>query len=492
MPSMTLMISEISCEVRSMPPIASTARCTTSPERSASTRASRIAASARPARSAVDRTVAVISSIAAAVSSRDAACCSVRCDRSSEAWRMSLAPLLMPLADSVTCDRALRGREAAVQLAGEIAVGQGGQPGRQRLGRLRGGRGLVLLGPDDGVAEDVDRPRDVADLVLLIQMRHGGRAILCGQPADRSGQAFDRRDDLRRDDEQRHGKHRDSGEHQCDHDRAVRLRGDGGVGAGLLRDLQLQVDELADRVGHRIDGSIQRGDDEMVERGAIAAIQNRLEFGDALVRDAHARLRLVGQRGFVAGDAGGAIGLPMLMQGAQSGAHFCRRLGEAEIAVARLVRRIDDIDGIFVCDHLQIAHRHHPILQDRIERRLTVVHAPQRHACEQHDRHGEGCEARKELVADSHAILLRGPDKQHGRNRNKEQQYSTEHSDQAPAITAGAQIDDPSRKTVEHGDGDRDDRQDGGPHQGGLACATFAGNGCGGRGRHVRASRMKR
>ncbi len=188
-------------------------------------------------------------------------------------------------------------------------------------------------------------------------MRHGGRAILCGQPADRSGQAFDRRDDLRRDDEQRHGKHRDSGEHQCDHDRAVRLRGDGGVGAGLLRDLQLQVDELADRFGHRIDGSIQRGDDEMVERGAIAAIQNRLEFGDALVRNAHARLCLVGQRGFVAGDAGGAIGLPMLVQGAQSGAHFCRRLGEAEIAVARLVRRIDDIDGIFVCDHLQIAHR---------------------------------------------------------------------------------------------------------------------------------------
>ena len=306
------------------------------------------------------------------------------------------------------------GREAAVQLAGEIAVGQGGKPGRQRLGRLRGGSGLVLFGPDDGIAEDVDRPRDVADLVLLIQMRHGGRAILCGQPADRSGQAFDRRDDLRRDDEQRHGKHRDSGEHQCDHDRAVRLRGDGGVGAGLLRDLQLQVDELADRVGHRIDGSIQRGDDEMVERGAIAAIQNRLEFGDALVRNAHAGLRLVGQRGFVAGDAGGAIGLPMLMQGAQSSAHFCRRLGEAEIAVARLVRRIDDIDGIFVCDHLQIAHRHHPILQDRIERRLTVVHAPQRHACEQHDRHGEGCEARKELVADSHAILLRGPDKQHG------------------------------------------------------------------------------
>jgi hypothetical protein len=34
----------------------------------------------------------VISSIAAAVSSRLAACCSVRCDRSSEAWRMSLAP----------------------------------------------------------------------------------------------------------------------------------------------------------------------------------------------------------------------------------------------------------------------------------------------------------------------------------------------------------------------------------------------------------------
>jgi hypothetical protein len=78
--------------------MAETASRMTSPERAASTRAPVAAAEACLAPSALRRTVAVISSRAAAVSSRLAACCSVRRDRSSEALAISLEPPCRPSA----------------------------------------------------------------------------------------------------------------------------------------------------------------------------------------------------------------------------------------------------------------------------------------------------------------------------------------------------------------------------------------------------------
>ncbi len=75
-----------------MAPMAVTAWPTTWPERSASVRAEATSAVARVAPSAVWRTVAAISSSAAAVSSRLAACCSVRRDRSFEALAISWVP----------------------------------------------------------------------------------------------------------------------------------------------------------------------------------------------------------------------------------------------------------------------------------------------------------------------------------------------------------------------------------------------------------------
>ncbi|MND70497.1 hypothetical protein D3C80_620040 [compost metagenome] len=76
----------------SMAVMALTASLTTAPEASASPRARCTTPDAWRAPSAVRFTVAVISSRAAAVSSRLAACCSVRRDRSSEAWLISLEP----------------------------------------------------------------------------------------------------------------------------------------------------------------------------------------------------------------------------------------------------------------------------------------------------------------------------------------------------------------------------------------------------------------
>ena len=69
---------------------------TTSPERSASLFEVETRSRASLATSAVRRTVAVIWSRAAAVSSRLAACCSVRRDRSSAADVISSAPDLTP------------------------------------------------------------------------------------------------------------------------------------------------------------------------------------------------------------------------------------------------------------------------------------------------------------------------------------------------------------------------------------------------------------
>ncbi|MND80237.1 hypothetical protein D3C80_720050 [compost metagenome] len=72
--------------------MAATASRTTLPLASASPRAACTTLEACLAPSAVLFTVAVISSRAAAVSSSEAACCSVRRDRSSEAWLISPEP----------------------------------------------------------------------------------------------------------------------------------------------------------------------------------------------------------------------------------------------------------------------------------------------------------------------------------------------------------------------------------------------------------------
>ncbi len=94
--SITLMIWLISLADCSMRPMAPTASRTTWPERSASPLATDTTDWAWLAPSAVRRTVAVIWSSAAAVSSRLAACCSVRRDRSSAACEISPAPERMP------------------------------------------------------------------------------------------------------------------------------------------------------------------------------------------------------------------------------------------------------------------------------------------------------------------------------------------------------------------------------------------------------------
>ena len=107
---MTPMISLICLDDLSMPVIAAIASRTTSPLLSASTLAVETMSRACLAPSAVFFTVTVISSSAAAVSSRLEACCSVRRDRSSAAVEISPVPAriacVLALTAAIDCSSA--------------------------------------------------------------------------------------------------------------------------------------------------------------------------------------------------------------------------------------------------------------------------------------------------------------------------------------------------------------------------------------------------
>ncbi len=105
---MTPMIWPILPELCSISPMAATASRTTSPDRVAWALALMTTVAACWAPLALRFTVAVISSSAAAVSSRLAACCSVRRDRSSEAPAISSAPLMMPPVEAAISPMAWR------------------------------------------------------------------------------------------------------------------------------------------------------------------------------------------------------------------------------------------------------------------------------------------------------------------------------------------------------------------------------------------------
>jgi hypothetical protein len=92
--SMTPMIWVIWRDEASISPMAATAWLTTSPDFSASPRAAATMPDALLALSAAPFTVVVSSSRAAAVSSRPAACCSVRRDKSSDAEAIWSEPLV--------------------------------------------------------------------------------------------------------------------------------------------------------------------------------------------------------------------------------------------------------------------------------------------------------------------------------------------------------------------------------------------------------------
>ena len=150
--------------------IAATASRTTTPERSASARAEPTASRAWPAPSAVLRTVAVISSSAAAVSSRLAACCSVRRDRLSDAWLISVeAGAHAGAVGGHLDDGPLQLFHGRVEVGAQLLVG-----GREGLGR--GGRSeLAGRQPLQALGQAVDH------LGLLLRGRRalgfGGLAL---------------------------------------------------------------------------------------------------------------------------------------------------------------------------------------------------------------------------------------------------------------------------------------------------------------------------
>ncbi|KGR98564.1 methyl-accepting chemotaxis sensory transducer domain protein [Burkholderia sp. ABCPW 111] len=134
MPSITPMMSAIFCELSLISPIVPITRLTTSLPFSAISDALFASPLACRAFSAFCLTVAVSSSMLAAVSSSDAACCSVRCDRS---WLPAAISWLAAAIDSaawrippiVACRRPCMSRIAAIML--DLS------PARTATGRLR-------------------------------------------------------------------------------------------------------------------------------------------------------------------------------------------------------------------------------------------------------------------------------------------------------------------------------------------------------------------
>ncbi len=123
---MTPMMLAISPEERSICDMASMARLTISPDRSALSRACATSCPASSARSDESLTAVVTSSSAAAVSSTEAACCSVRLERSLAAERISRAPASMLRALSPTSRSAFCSLEGGVEVLAQF-VEMGGK-----------------------------------------------------------------------------------------------------------------------------------------------------------------------------------------------------------------------------------------------------------------------------------------------------------------------------------------------------------------------------
>ena len=171
--SITPMIWLICCDDFSMPPMASTALRTTSPLFSASSLVLATTPRACVAPSAAFLTVAVISSSAAAVSSRLEACCSVRRERSLEAVEISCVPESIASALACTpCTACSSCSMAAVEVRLQLLVGlrhvvghaigevlgrELGQAGADRVGDHRPLLGLGLgLSLETGLLGGID------------------------------------------------------------------------------------------------------------------------------------------------------------------------------------------------------------------------------------------------------------------------------------------------------------------------------------------------
>jgi hypothetical protein len=137
----------------------------------------------------------------------------------------------------------------------------------------------------------------------------------------------------------------------------------------------LQVDQFADLARDRIDDRIEIPGRVVGQRSHVLRADDRSEPVYRGIGGRHQRLRLIDQRLLFRRHLTRQIGPPVLGDQAARLFEIASCFGGVDVAVAQLVRGIDDVDGVHVGNRLQLLGRNDAILVgdlQRVGRRLQL------------------------------------------------------------------------------------------------------------------------
>ncbi|GJD94309.1 hypothetical protein OCOJLMKI_1511 [Methylobacterium iners] len=162
-----------------------------------------------------------------------------------------------------------------------------------------------------------------------------------------------------------------------------------------LGDLDLKIDELADRLADGVDALVEAVLDEGVECGSVVALENAQKVGHRLVGKAHGGLSLDRAAFLVLVHVGSGISRPLRLDAAARFFDGLSSFRPCQVAVAHLVGGIDDVDRVHVGHDLEVAQWHDAIGVDRFHpgirrsRRVAADRGRQNDAGEQATDRGE-------------------------------------------------------------------------------------------------------
>ncbi|MCY1300475.1 hypothetical protein D9M69_448590 [compost metagenome] len=143
----------------------------------------------------------------------------------------------------------------------------------------------------------------------------------------------------------------------------------------LLGHAQLQVHQLAEAIGHRVDLLVQLGTDELLERCLVAVLQDAREFGYRLVGGLQQRLEFVHQCLLLGHHRSRGIAAPAFADIAFRHLHAAQTFLPAQHADTHLVRGVDDVHRIAIGDQFQVFQGHDPVVVDRFQALVGITHS---------------------------------------------------------------------------------------------------------------------